>query len=121
MGLQQQLVSTFVHSPLFLLPTTHEPTNAPAFLPLSSTQTRNYRPRLRAISLHELPPNALCRKRDPNWRCGFSLGVDLGMSRTGLALSKGFSIRPLTVLELRGQKLELELLQIAQQEVHVTY
>ena len=98
MGLQQQLVSTFVHSPLFLLPTTHEPTNAPAFLPLSSTQTRNYCPRLRAISLHELPPNALRRKRDPNWRCGFSLGVDLGMSRTGLALSKGFSIRPLTVM-----------------------
>ncbi|KAK4592959.1 hypothetical protein RGQ29_017194 [Quercus rubra] len=64
----------------------------------------------------QLPPNALRRKRDPNWRGGFSLGVDLGMSRTGLALSKGFSIRPLTVLELRGQKLELQLLQIAQQE-----
>lgn len=44
--------------------------------------------------------------------------MDLGFSRTGLALSKGFSIRPLTVLELRGQKLELRLLDIAEiQEV----
>lgn len=46
----------------------------------------------------ELPPNALRRKLDPHWRGGFSLGVDLGTSRTGLALSKGFSIRPLTVI-----------------------
>ncbi|KAL0547684.1 hypothetical protein IC582_012108 [Cucumis melo] len=64
----------------------------------------------------ELPPNALRRKLDPHWRGGFSLGVDLGTSRTGLALSKGFSIRPLTVLELRGQKLEAKLIQIAEQE-----
>ena len=52
----------------------------------------------RATSLEEqIPPNALRRKRDPAWRGGFSLGLDLGMSRTGLALSKGFYIRPLTV------------------------
>ncbi|XP_052192230.1 uncharacterized protein LOC127801297 isoform X2 [Diospyros lotus] len=71
----------------------------------------------RATSLEEqIPPNALRRKRDPAWRGGFSLGLDLGMSRTGLALSKGFYIRPLTVLELRGQKLELRLLQIAQSQ-----
>ncbi|KAE9444990.1 hypothetical protein C3L33_23112, partial [Rhododendron williamsianum] len=38
------------------------------------------------------------------------------MSRTGLAVSKGFSFRPLTVLELRGQKLELRLLKIAEQQ-----
>ncbi|KAI3864550.1 hypothetical protein MKX03_017007 [Papaver bracteatum] len=38
------------------------------------------------------------------------------MSRTGIALSKGFTIRPLTVLELRGEKLELRLLQIAEEE-----
>ncbi|GMY23255.1 putative pre-16s rrna nuclease [Fagus crenata] len=85
MGWQQQLplqVSPFVHYPQFL------PPNAHASLPLSSTQTRNYCPRLRAISLHELPPI-----------CGFSLGVDLGMSRTSLALSKGFSIRPLTEVD----------------------
>lgn len=50
-----------------------------------------------AMTFEEIPPNALRRKRDPLWRGGFSLGVDLGMSRTGLALSKGFSIRPLTV------------------------
>ncbi|KAG8363402.1 hypothetical protein BUALT_Bualt19G0018600 [Buddleja alternifolia] len=64
----------------------------------------------------QIPPNALRRKRDPSWRGGFSLGVDLGLSRTGLALSKGFSVRPLTVLELRGQKLELRLLDIAEQQ-----
>ncbi|KAK6142940.1 hypothetical protein DH2020_023288 [Rehmannia glutinosa] len=64
----------------------------------------------------QIPPNALRRKRDSSWRGGFSLGVDLGLSRTGLALSKGFSIRPLTVLELRGQKLELRLLDIAEKE-----
>ncbi|KAI3449091.1 hypothetical protein Pfo_005756 [Paulownia fortunei] len=64
----------------------------------------------------QIPPNALRRKRDPSWRGGFSLGVDLGLSRTGLALSKGFSIRPLTVLELRGQKLELRLLDIAEKQ-----
>ncbi|KAI6694125.1 hypothetical protein NL676_021835 [Syzygium grande] len=63
-----------------------------------------------------LPPNALRRKIDPNWRGGFSLGIDLGLSRTGVALSKGFCFRPLTVLELRGQKLELRLLDIAEKE-----
>ncbi|KAL6538234.1 hypothetical protein OROGR_012222 [Orobanche gracilis] len=71
---------------------------------------------VKGLSLQEIPPNALLRKRDSSWRGGFSLGVDLGMSRTGLALSKGFSIRPLKVLELRGQKLELQLLDIAQNE-----
>ncbi|XP_073064940.1 uncharacterized protein [Primulina eburnea] len=66
----------------------------------------------------QIPPNAVLRRRNPSWRGGFSLGVDMGFSRTGLALSKGFSIRPLTVLELRGQKLELRLLDIAEiQEV----
>ncbi|XVE63759.1 hypothetical protein DITRI_Ditri07aG0045800 [Diplodiscus trichospermus] len=42
--------------------------------------------------------------------------MDLGLSRTSLALSKGFSIRPLTVLELRRQKLELQLLEMADKE-----
>ncbi|KAL1331249.1 hypothetical protein AAHE18_12G170200 [Arachis hypogaea] len=64
----------------------------------------------------ELPPNVVRRKRDPNWRGGFSLGIDLGMARTGLALTKGFNIRPLTVLELRGQKLELKIINIAEQQ-----
>ncbi|CAI9103613.1 OLC1v1002130C1 [Oldenlandia corymbosa var. corymbosa] len=62
----------------------------------------------------EIPPNARLRKEDSLWRGGFSLGVDLGSARTGLAISKGFVIRPLTVLELKGQKLELRLLDIAQ-------
>lgn len=69
--------------------------------------------KIRALSIVEMPPNALRRK---SGGLGFSLGVDLGMSRTGIAISKGFSIRPLTVLELRGQKLELQLLQIAEWE-----
>ncbi|XP_054817500.1 uncharacterized protein LOC129317161 isoform X2 [Prosopis cineraria] len=68
------------------------------------------------LTLEQLPPNALRRKSDPHWRGGFSLGLDLGMARTGLALSKGFAVRPLTVLELRGQKLEVQLLRIAEQE-----
>ncbi|XP_034709031.1 putative pre-16S rRNA nuclease [Vitis riparia] len=72
--------------------------------------------RIRAVSLNEILPNALRRKHNPHWTGGFSLGVDLGMSRTGLALSKGFSVRPLSVLKLRGQKLELQLLEIAGRE-----
>ncbi|KAH9621286.1 hypothetical protein KSS87_000897 [Heliosperma pusillum] len=64
----------------------------------------------------EIPPNALRRKQGPLWRGGFSLGVDLGLSRTGLALSKGFSVRPLTVLNLRGEKLELQMIDIAEKE-----
>ncbi|WJX49403.1 hypothetical protein P8452_35842 [Trifolium repens] len=68
------------------------------------------------ITLEELPPNALRRKKEEEWIGGFSLGVDLGMARTGLALSKGYSVRPLTVLELRGQKLELKIMNIAEQE-----
>lgn len=75
-----------------------------------------YFPKIRAVSLEEVPPNALRRKRDPDWWGGFSLGVDLGMSRTGVAVSRGFSVRPLTVLELRGQKLELRLLEIAERQ-----
>lgn len=76
--------------------------NALASPPLSSAQTRNYGARIRAISVNELPPNAFRRKREPKWRGGFSLGVDLGMSRTGLALSKGFNIRPLSVIILQS-------------------
>ncbi|KAF7154784.1 hypothetical protein RHSIM_Rhsim01G0151400 [Rhododendron simsii] len=68
------------------------------------------------MSIEETPPNALRWDRNPNWWSGFSLGVDLGISRTGLAVTKGFSFRPLTVLELRGQKLELQLLEIAEQQ-----
>lgn len=64
----------------------------------------------------EIPPNALRRKQDPLWWGGFSLGVDLGLSRTGLAISKGFSVRPLTVLNLKGQTLELRLIEIAKKE-----
>ncbi|XP_010259874.1 PREDICTED: uncharacterized protein LOC104599161 [Nelumbo nucifera] len=72
--------------------------------------------KIRAVSIDEIPPNAFRRKIDPHWRGGFSVGVDLGLSRTGVAVSKGFSARPLTVLELRGQKLESRLLEIAERE-----
>ncbi|PON61157.1 Polynucleotidyl transferase, ribonuclease H-like superfamily protein [Parasponia andersonii] len=95
------------------------PKNAPFSLQLSQSPVGKYTKRggrVRAALMDEIPPNALRRKRDPDWRGGFSLGVDLGMSRTGLALSKGFSIRPLTVLKLRGDKLELQLLEIAQKQ-----
>ncbi|KAH0671130.1 hypothetical protein KY289_025623 [Solanum tuberosum] len=61
---------------------------------------------VRAVSLEEIPPNAVRRKRDSTWRGCFSLGVDLGVARTGLDLS----------LELRGQKLELRIIYIAQKQ-----
>nr|KAJ0199884.1 hypothetical protein LSAT_V11C600318580 [Lactuca sativa] len=63
------------------------------------------------------PPNVMRRKLDSRWLGGFSIGIDLGLSRTGLAISKGFSVRSLKVLELRGQKLEKGLLEIAQEQV----
>ncbi|KAK6260854.1 Putative pre-16S rRNA nuclease - like 1 [Theobroma cacao] len=91
---------------------------SPSSLPFFSTSTCIFKLKFRASSspVQEFPPNALRRKSNPQWRGGFSLGVDLGLSRTGLALSKGFSVRPLTVLKLRGQKLELQLLEIAENE-----
>lgn len=46
----------------------------------------------------QIPPNAVRRQRDSSWRGGFSLGVDLGLARTGVAISKGFTVRPLTVM-----------------------
>ncbi|CAA7403590.1 unnamed protein product [Spirodela intermedia] len=64
-----------------------------------------------------LLPNALRRERHPTWSVGFSLGVDLGNSRTGLALGKGLAPpRPLIVLEMRGQKLETRIMEIAKRE-----
>ncbi|GAB2217605.1 hypothetical protein Droror1_Dr00000804 [Drosera rotundifolia] len=54
--------------------------------------------------------------REKRWDVGFSLGVDLGHSRTGLAKSKGYCVSPLTVLKLRGQELENRLLRIAEKE-----
>ncbi|MBA0655927.1 hypothetical protein Goklo_008343 [Gossypium klotzschianum] len=91
---------------------------SPLFLPYFSTPIRHYNPKPNALSssLQEFPPNALRRKTNPQCTVGFSLGVDLGSARTGLALSKGFSVRPLTVLKLRGQKLELQLLDMAERE-----
>ena len=86
-----------------------------------------------------LLPNALRRRKNPSWTTGFSLGVDLGNSRTGLALGKGLTPpRPLIVgnkeiffhrhsiilkviygqvLEMRGQKLETRIMEIAGREV----
>ncbi|KAL0905384.1 hypothetical protein M5K25_023800 [Dendrobium thyrsiflorum] len=65
----------------------------------------------------EILPNALYRRSYPSWRGGgFSLGIDLGASHTGLALGKGFCPRPLTVLNLRGKRLEMHLLKIAEME-----
>ncbi|XP_020239728.1 uncharacterized protein LOC109818616 isoform X1 [Cajanus cajan] len=97
--------------PLKLFLSSSNETKVPSF-----GVTQNGKSRVKAITLDELPPNALRRKREPQWRGGFSLGLDLGLARTGLALSKGFSIRPLTVLELRGEKLEVKIINIAGQE-----
>ncbi|CAJ2655532.1 unnamed protein product [Trifolium pratense] len=94
-------------------------TKFPSFVKLNSTHnTKNHNGTVNStkITLEELPPNALQMEKEADWICGFSLGIDLGMARTGLALSKGFSVRPLTVLELRGQKLELRIMNIAEQE-----
>ncbi|KAJ0682465.1 putative pre-16S rRNA nuclease, yqgF/RNase H-like domain, ribonuclease H-like superfamily [Helianthus annuus] len=102
----QQLAATFTLSP------TNHPNKH------SSSPIMCF-PKIRAeISLqeHPFPPNAMRRKLDSSWMGGFSLGIDLGLSRTGLAISKGFSVRPLKVLELRGQKLEMSLIEIAQQQ-----
>ncbi|KNA21701.1 hypothetical protein SOVF_040290 isoform B [Spinacia oleracea] len=85
-------------------------------IPCNSHNFNGARIRSSVPLTNEIPPNALRRKEDPLWRCGFSLGVDLGLSHTGLALSKGFSFRPLTVLNLRGEKLELSLIDIAEKE-----
>ncbi|KAJ0112455.1 hypothetical protein Patl1_00186 [Pistacia atlantica] len=113
-------VNSFLDVPVHLSPITdvHPKFHSiPTPRRLVLTGTRNCELRIRAVSATgEILPNAVRRKRDPLWRGGFSLGVDLGLSRTGLALSKGFSVRPLTVLKLRGQKLELRLLEIAQKE-----
>ncbi|ESQ35607.1 hypothetical protein EUTSA_v10008640mg [Eutrema salsugineum] len=89
----------------------------PLFPRLYPIRSRNYPLVLRAAtSNEEIPPNAVRRKIDPDWRGGFSLGVDLGLSRTGIAISKGYTVRPLTVLKSRGQKLETRLLEIAEEE-----
>ncbi|KDO85706.1 hypothetical protein CISIN_1g026881mg [Citrus sinensis] len=102
----------FLNSPLLIFPKFND--NRKFHL----NRTRNFGQRIGALSsVEEFLPNATRRKKDSLWRGGFSLGVDLGLSRTGLALSKGFCVRPLTVLKLRGEKLELQLLEIAQREV----
>ncbi|XP_010493933.1 PREDICTED: uncharacterized protein LOC104771153 [Camelina sativa] len=91
--------------------------NSPHVHRLSPIGTRNFTLALRATtSIDEIPPNAVRRETDQNWRGGFSLGVDLGLSRTGIAISKGYSVKPLTVLKSRGQKLETRLLEIAEEE-----
>ncbi|KAL4194784.1 hypothetical protein AMTRI_Chr05g61240 [Amborella trichopoda] len=65
------------------------------------------------VADEELLPNATKKKRNPNFRGEFSFGVDIGGSRTGVAVSKGFVPPPLT---LHGHTLESRLLEIAAQE-----
>ncbi|KAI3423392.1 uncharacterized protein J3R85_011131 [Psidium guajava] len=62
------------------------------------------------------PPNTVRRKMDPSWRGRFSLGANLGSSHTGVALGRAFCFRPLMVVELRGQRVELRVLDIAKKE-----
>ncbi|KAI3841432.1 hypothetical protein MKW92_010763 [Papaver armeniacum] len=121
--LQQLPISLSVPKPssssLHFLPINKKTKSSPIIIP-SIKNGRRLSNSIRAlVSLDDntlIPSNAQRHKIDPKWRGGFSCGVDLGMSRTGIALSKGFTIRPLAVLELRGEKLELRLLQIAEEE-----
>lgn len=99
MWIQLQLLQLVPPHKLFH---SHPPSNhtkIPCFAKLNSTPNTkiHYGIRNPKITLEELPPNALRMKREAEWIGGFSLGVDLGMSRTGIALSKGFVFRPLTV------------------------
>ncbi|KEH29188.1 putative pre-16S rRNA nuclease, ribonuclease H-like domain-containing protein [Medicago truncatula] len=111
MWTQQQLVQPVPPLKLFH---SFQPSNHAKIQSLSKlNSTQNLKT---PLTLEELPPNALRRKKDAEWRGGFSLGVDLGMARTGIALSKGFTFRPLTVLKLRGQKLEVRIMNIAEEE-----
>lgn len=93
------LTQQVLHLPpqkLFLCDSPLDVRKIPSFVNCENGYVHSYS-RVNALTLDELPPNALRRKREPQWRGGFSLGLDLGLARTGLALSKGFSIRPLTV------------------------
>lgn len=94
MGTAKQLVSLGLSLPIPQSPVARKRNSRLNFvrLTLQSTAIRA------ALSIDEIPPNALRQARESGLSsCGFSLGVDLGLSRTGLALSKGFSFRPLTV------------------------
>ena len=91
-----------IHLPFF-------PSNRFTHFPIASLQTpcktfNSFKQNFHGVRLkasasltNEIPPNALRKKQDPLFRGGFSLGVDLGLSHTGVALSKGFTFRPLTV------------------------
>ncbi|XP_057435813.1 uncharacterized protein LOC130728373 isoform X1 [Lotus japonicus] len=107
----QQLLQAPPPQNLFLCCSAPSVPKKPSFVKLCPTQNaKSHYNRVKPISLDEFPPNALRR------RGGFTLGVDLGMARTGIAISKGFNFRPVTVLELRGQKLEVQMINIAEQE-----
>ncbi|KAJ4774031.1 Holliday junction resolvase [Rhynchospora pubera] len=66
----------------------------------------------------ELLPNARRLKHDPDWTGGgFSLGVDFGNVKTGLAVGMSLALpRPLTVLRMSGKELEVRLIELAQKE-----
>lgn len=95
---RRSLVARFL-PPSMALPLANPPSRLSLKLPTNAggsplrPSSSNCDPRAK-----EFPPNAVRRKIDRLWRAGFSLGVDLGLSRTGLALSKGYSVRPLTVI-----------------------
>ncbi|CAK8575146.1 unnamed protein product [Lathyrus sativus] len=114
----QQLLQPVLPHPLFHSYSPSNHTKISSFTKLNSTRKVKIHNGIKkaAITLEELPPNALRSKREAEWIGGFSLGVDLGMARTGIAISRGFSVRPLAVLELRGQKLEVQIMNIAEKE-----
>ncbi|MCO5552150.1 hypothetical protein L7F22_005660 [Adiantum nelumboides] len=60
--------------------------------------------------------NAQILKSGSSKFLSYSLGIDFGDTRTGVAISKGFAPRPIEVVELQGQRLEARLIEIAHKE-----
>lgn len=56
------------------------------------------------------------KKGSSRYPARYTLGIDFGDARTGVAISKGFAPRPVEVVQLRGQKLEARLIEIAHRE-----
>ncbi|KAH9331721.1 hypothetical protein KI387_003829, partial [Taxus chinensis] len=64
----------------------------------------------------KLQCNSYRMKQNRSWSGGCSLGIDLGLARTGVAVSNGYAPRPLLVLEMRGEPLERRLMELAENE-----
>ncbi|GLJ18704.1 hypothetical protein SUGI_0333620 [Cryptomeria japonica] len=76
--------------------------------------------KVKIVEQVKLEPKLQCNsyrmKQNCSWSGGFSLGIDLGLARTGVAVSNGYAPRPVSVLEMRGEPLERRLIEIAEKE-----